>query len=83
MYSIVEFIEGNSVSFVPSKWIEGKKCYWPAGLATSKVNLYRQENVSPKKNWDLHGVKRIFCTASEYNFYFFCSYSYSLFTFSR
>lgn len=69
MFSIVEF-EDRSVSFVPTKWLQdgGKNCFWPTGLDTKKMNLYRQENFTPKKEWGVYSVKRIFCTASTYSY---------------
>ncbi len=67
MYSIVEFEEGSTVSYIPTKWIrDGNKSYWPTGMDTLKANLYRQENVSPKKEWRVYPLSRIFCTASKY-----------------
>lgn len=72
MFTIVEFVDG-SVSYVPTKWIrnDGKTCFWPRGLDTLKINLYRQENYSPKKEWDTYNLKRSFCTASEYFILYF------------
>ena len=56
MWSVVIFTEDNTVSAVPSSWVdeENQLCYWPSKKNNEKLI---RDNVLPDKKWKLLNVK--------------------------
>nr|XP_023013060.1 uncharacterized protein LOC111503073 isoform X3 [Leptinotarsa decemlineata] len=57
-WTIVEFIEENSVEAVPTTWLLGShKCYWPPFPKEKLVSSIRK-NEGPNTCWPLHDIVR-------------------------
>lgn len=63
-YAIIEFDGDGTVSYVPTIWIFNNdgSCYWP--VDKNKIDIYRQQMFPPKKDWEIHEIKKIFGYAS-------------------
>lgn len=55
-WTVVEFIDTNTVEAVPTKWISGDKCYWPP-LSRFKTVAEIKSNVSPNLDWPLYNMR--------------------------
>lgn len=55
MFSIVEFLESDEVSLVPTKWISGGNCKWPPPPQDPSKAI--KKNVDPGNSWNLFKIR--------------------------
>lgn len=55
-WTIVQFVEDQTVEAVPSTWVKGNECYWPALPQPRMANSIRRcDPVDP--NWPTFSIK--------------------------
>lgn len=58
LYVLVSFPgDGDSMSIVPSSWLQGDESYWPPYKQQDKVDKAVKCLEKPKKEWNLHKVR--------------------------
>ena len=57
-YAIVIFTDDNdSVSVVPTCWLDGNKSYWPPYKSQEKLDRSVKCSEKPKKDWQQYNVR--------------------------
>lgn len=61
MFAIVHFFESEEVELVPTKWIQGEKCFWPQNKQDVRSLIKRR--VEPDTSWQVFEVhvKGVYC----------------------
>lgn len=55
-WTVVEFLETQTVEAVPTGWLHNNQCYWPP-MARSKLMNEIKNNVSPNTCWPLYNIR--------------------------
>lgn len=56
-WTVVEFLETNTVEAVPTRWISSNRCYWPSFSSRSKIIAEIKNNVLPDPEWPTYAVR--------------------------
>lgn len=73
MWSIVIFIESNTVAAVPTQWYSNGKCAWPKSHVRNKSKMFEMCTPSNSFDFDFFEARRLAAdkSISMYNFNFF------------
>lgn len=71
-YSIVEFIEENTVEIIPSSWLlpDNKTALWPKDINPSTLKRYLKNRIESAADWSSVKI-RVLGHAGIFSFYLF------------
>lgn len=56
-FAVVCFTEDNSVSVVPTSWLDNDEAYWPPYDVQKRIDKAVKEAEKPKENWKTYHVR--------------------------
>lgn len=72
-YSIVEFIEENTVEIILSSWISSnnKTALWPKTITPSILKKYLKNNTAPDDDWNSVNIRVLGYTGIDFLYFNF------------
>lgn len=56
-FAIVVFSDDNSVSVIPTSWIDGSQSYWPPYTKQYDFDNAVKQHEVPKSNWSKYSIR--------------------------
>jgi hypothetical protein len=58
-WTVVHFIEEESVEAVPTSWIHGETCYWPPFIGSKLTHCISNCEKPVLNTWTLHKIREL------------------------